>query len=368
MKIILFLLPCFLSFQLAAQNSTGVAINNDNSDPDNSAMLDVKSTDRGVLIPRMTASQRNTINAPAVGLLVFQTDANIGFYYHNGTEWMYVQGISTTATIASVSTVAVTSVTNNGANISAIVNSDGGATVNARGICYSTSPNPSINDNTATSGSGTGSYNANLSNLLSGTTYYAKAYATNSIGTSYGSQVNFTTNFPTVAIGDNFQGGTVFYILQNGDPGYDPNVQHGLIVSDVDLNSSNKDTEYGCKGTLNGTGPAIGDGANNTALILSTCSTAGIAAELCNNYSITVGGITYNDWFLPSQDEIQELYNHSQYGPTGGMTLNTSFGNVEYYTSTETSADKSYHLHFSNNNMHNDGKDKRKNVRAVRSF
>ena len=256
MKIILFLLPCFLSFQLAAQNSTGVAINNDNSDPDNSAMLDVKSTDRGVLIPRMTASQRNTINAPAVGLLVFQTDANIGFYYHNGTEWMYVQGISTTATIASVSTVAVTSVTNNGANISAIVNSDGGATVNARGICYSTSPNPTINDNSVTSGSGTGSYNANLSNLLSGTTYYAKAYATNSIGTSYGSQVNFTTNFPTVAIGDNFQGGTVFYILQNGDPGYDPNVQHGLIVSDVDLNSSNKDTEYGCKGTLNGTGPA----------------------------------------------------------------------------------------------------------------
>jgi hypothetical protein len=316
----------------------------------------------------MTELQRNSIASPAVGLLVFQTDASMGFYYHNGSEWMYLQGISTTAAVASVSSTSVNSVTNNSASFSGTVTSDGGASVTARGACLSTSPNPSTADITVSAGTGTGSFSCALSGLLAGTTYYVKSYASNSVGTSYGSQLSFTTNVPTVAIGDNFQGGTVFYILQNGDAGYDANTQHGLIVSDVDVNSSNKNTQYGCKGTSNGTGAAIGDGANNTALILASCSTTGIAAELCDNFSVTHLGVLYNDWYLPSQDEMQELYNHSQYGSTGGVTITSSFSHIEYYTSTETSSTKAYHLHFSGYNMHNDGKDKTKNVRAVRSF
>ena len=62
-----------------------VAINSDGSDPDGSAMLDVKSESRGVLIPRLTAVQRNAINNPATGLLVFQTDLSSGLYYNTGT-------------------------------------------------------------------------------------------------------------------------------------------------------------------------------------------------------------------------------------------------------------------------------------------
>ncbi|RYF20205.1 MAG: collagen-like protein [Flavobacteriales bacterium] len=71
-----------LSFYASAQN---VGINTDASTADNSAMLDVKSTEKGMLIPRMTAAQRNLIASPATGLLVYQTDGTSGFYFNQGT-------------------------------------------------------------------------------------------------------------------------------------------------------------------------------------------------------------------------------------------------------------------------------------------
>jgi hypothetical protein len=75
------------SFGLGLNAQNGVAINTDNSNPDNSAILDVKSTDKGMLIPRMTDAQKTAIATPATGLLVFQTDGTSGFYYYNGTAW-----------------------------------------------------------------------------------------------------------------------------------------------------------------------------------------------------------------------------------------------------------------------------------------
>jgi hypothetical protein len=66
-----------------AQN---VGVNADGSTPDNSAMLDIKSNAKGVLIPRMTMAERNAITTPATGLLVYQTDGTAGFYYNSGTS------------------------------------------------------------------------------------------------------------------------------------------------------------------------------------------------------------------------------------------------------------------------------------------
>ncbi len=63
-----------------------VAINTDGSAVNTSAMLDVVSTDKGMLVPRMTTAQRTVIAAPATGLLVFDTNTN-GFWFHNGTSW-----------------------------------------------------------------------------------------------------------------------------------------------------------------------------------------------------------------------------------------------------------------------------------------
>lgn len=69
--------------------STGqaqVAINTSGDTPDNSAMLDIQSTSKGMLVPRMTTTQRNTISSPAMGLLIFDTDTE-GFWFYTGSSW-----------------------------------------------------------------------------------------------------------------------------------------------------------------------------------------------------------------------------------------------------------------------------------------
>jgi len=71
----------------AHQSYAQVSINVDGNIPDASAMLDVQSTERGFLAPRMTMLQRDAIASPVTGLLVFQTDSTAGFYYFDGTAW-----------------------------------------------------------------------------------------------------------------------------------------------------------------------------------------------------------------------------------------------------------------------------------------
>ena len=102
-----------------------------------------------------------------------------------------------------VTTNNVSSITNNTATCGGNVTSDGGATVTARGVCWSTSQNPTLENclNHTTNGSGTGSFTSQITGLTQGTTYYVRAYATNSAGTGYGAQKTFTTNsvnLPTV--------------------------------------------------------------------------------------------------------------------------------------------------------------------------
>jgi hypothetical protein len=75
----------FLLLTAIGANAQNVGINADASTPDSSAMLDVKSTSKGMLVPRMAASQKLAIPAPATGLLIFQTDGTAGFYSNQGT-------------------------------------------------------------------------------------------------------------------------------------------------------------------------------------------------------------------------------------------------------------------------------------------
>jgi uncharacterized protein (TIGR02145 family) len=130
-------------------------------------------------------------------------------YVTTGVGTAYGEEISfTTGALAvpTVTTSAATSVTRNSAYVQGSVTADGGASVTTRGICYSTSPNPTTSNSIKTNGSGTGNFNTYLSGLTAGTTYYARAYATNSQGTAYGEQVTFTTlsadSKPTVTTSD----------------------------------------------------------------------------------------------------------------------------------------------------------------------
>ncbi len=85
---------CLIAMTITANElkAQGVAINNGGTPAHSSAMLDVSATNKGMLAPRMTMTQRNAISSPATGLLIFQTDATPGFYYYNGTAWVAVSG------------------------------------------------------------------------------------------------------------------------------------------------------------------------------------------------------------------------------------------------------------------------------------
>lgn len=93
-----------------------------------------------------------------------------------------------------VTTAPITSIGPNSAHGGGEVTSEGGAAVTARGVCWSTSPNPTILDSHTTDGSGPGSYTSLISPLLPSTLYHVRAYATNLAGTAYGDELEFTTH------------------------------------------------------------------------------------------------------------------------------------------------------------------------------
>ena len=127
-------------------------------------------------------------------------------YAKNDAGTAYGEEISFTTNkqvvLPTVTTTSATSVTETSAVTGGNVTSDGNATVTERGVVYATTQNPTTANTKVASGSGTGSYTCNLSGLQPNTTYYVRAYAINSKGTAYGTQVTFTTSksisLPTV--------------------------------------------------------------------------------------------------------------------------------------------------------------------------
>lgn len=94
---------------------------------------------------------------------------------------------------AAVTTSSVTNITLNSALASGIVTGTGGGTVTGRGFCWNTSPSPTIANSCITVASGLGIFNADITNLTPGITYYLRSFATNQAGTVYGNQISFTT-------------------------------------------------------------------------------------------------------------------------------------------------------------------------------
>jgi len=96
--------------------------------------------------------------------------------------------------LATLTTSAPTNITTTGATLGGNITSDGNATVTERGVCYSTSPNPTTANTKLVIGSGTGSFSQAITGLTANTTYYVRAFAVNSQGTAYGNQQTFTTS------------------------------------------------------------------------------------------------------------------------------------------------------------------------------
>jgi uncharacterized protein (TIGR02145 family) len=111
-----------------------------------------------------------------------------------------------------LTTVSVNSVTPTTANCGGSITSDGGAKVTARGLCWSATQNPTTDDNKTTDGSGTGTFTSAITDLTANTAYYVRAYATNSVATSYGNELLFKTFAGTVSDFD----GNVYYTVTIG--------------------------------------------------------------------------------------------------------------------------------------------------------
>lgn len=92
-----------------------------------------------------------------------------------------------------VKTNGITAITKASATCGGNITSDGGADITARGVCWSTSQNPTISDSKTSDGTGTGSFSSNMTGLNSNTSYFVRAYATNGEGTAYGEQIEFVT-------------------------------------------------------------------------------------------------------------------------------------------------------------------------------
>ncbi len=157
-----------------------------------------------------------TLTAQPVGSQI-KTDTSGHISYWNGVDtWIPIapglpgQNLQFTAGVPAwinnpngITTTSVSNITTTTALCGGNILSDGGAKITARGVCWSTSPNPTIVDNKTIDGSGVGNFTSNLTDLNDGLTYYIRAYATNSFGTAYGNEISFSTPFPVYDIDGN---------------------------------------------------------------------------------------------------------------------------------------------------------------------
>lgn len=112
-----------------------------------------------------------------------------------------------------MTTQAISDITRNTAKCGGIVTSNGNAFVSARGVCWNTVPNPTVENDHTNDGVGIGDYISSIDNLSPNTTYYIRAYATNSVGTAYGEELSFTTR--PLPFDENGASSALFSVAEN---------------------------------------------------------------------------------------------------------------------------------------------------------
>jgi hypothetical protein len=279
-------------------------------------------------------------------------------YATNSAGTSYGSQVSfTTTTVPTVTaTAAISNIAANTASSGGTITSTGGAPITVSGVVWSTSntapsgsPGSLVGFGVSTDGpTTTGSWsNSSLTGLTGSTKYYVYAYATNSVGTTYGPQVIFTT---TVSVGDSYQGGIVFYVT--GSPG----AQTGLIVATADQSTSSPwFTGAGPFTLIGASGTAIGTGsANTTTMLNAQPGNTGNAADACHNYGA--------GWYLPSANELNLLYPlRSSYG--------ISMNGAGYWSSSEVDANTATAQAFGfGGSQSASSKNTFAAVRAIRSF
>jgi hypothetical protein len=331
MKKVYFFL--FMVLNMSGEVFSQVAINTDGTPPNPSAGLDVNFNNKGLLPPRMTHAVLNSISTPADGLMVYCTDCGSNglgaLSIFTGGTW-FIMNVNClnppSPPIAGTHVPSQTQIVWNW-------NPTSGAT----GYKWN------ITNNYATATELGTSTTKTETGLTPNTTYTRYVWAYSSCGSSAATPL---TQLLPFLIGQSYGGGIIFYIDGTG--------QHGLIAADCDQSTS---AEWGCIGTsIPGTSTAIGTGQANTTAIITGCSTTGTAAQICND--LVLNG--YNDWFLPSKDELNQMY--QQKNLIGG------FVNFLYWSSSEYSANYAWNQFLYNGLQYDYCKSSTYYVRAIRTF
>ena len=202
-----------------------------------------------------------------------------------------------------VTTNSISNITMTSSTCGGNVIDQGNSSVTARGVCWSTSSFPTTSDSHTTNGIGTGSFTSNITGLIANTTYYVRAYATNSAGTTYGDHVSFSTlsggpsgepcpGTPTVY----YEGQTYNTVLIGNQCWFKENLNVGIMINGTQSQTNDGQIEKYCY--------------NNDP---DKCATYGglYQWDEVMQYSTTSGtrGICPNGWHIPTYNEWQELFN-----------------------------------------------------------
>ena len=245
-----------------------------------------------------TTSNSHTTDGDGTGSFTSSiTNLSVGITYYvrayatnsAGTDYGNQINFITNPSISPTVTSSISYVTQTTATCEGNVTSDGGATVTARGVCWSTSQNPTTYNSHTTDGTGTGSFTSKITGLSASTTYYVRAYATNSKGTAYGENISFTTVVPVTDYDDN-----VYQTVQIGNQ--------------IWMAENLKTTHYSNGNTITEVYVYNND-ENNVAIYgrLYTWAAAMSGTASSNTNPSGVQGVCPTGWHLPSDAEWTEL-------------------------------------------------------------
>ena len=172
---------------------------------------------------------------------------------------------------------------------------------------------------------------------------------------------NDDLNGSNIKIGDEYQGGIVYYILKEEDKGYISEETHGLIASFEEIRANedenfwwycfedvssryNPQPRYYDLELIGADGDAIGDGKENTSKIINYCTDRNgveTIANICDNYAMEYEGVVYNDWFLPSKGEVEVMVAIDDNANENALDLEHTDG---YPSSTEESSKRYFYV------------------------
>ena len=340
-QLIFIFLSIFISVSSFAQVLISDKEDKEVLNSNSSAILQLNSSEKGFLMPRMTNSKREAIKAPAPGLQVYVTDFNDGkgaALFFNGKKWIVLTQQVTLpdpptdveATFTGVSVNSEVTVT-----FRAPENNGGSPITQYEVTTYpSTDEQNPIIITPIDNGPFTKKFSIDLNNF-----YNFRVTATNKLGTSIASE--FSNVVPDPKIGDKLFGGRVFYILNSADPGHISGQTRGLICANRDHKSGSEEgSEEKWKWSpekgkdeahpeVTGTQKNMGHGKMNTQKIIDKLGTSDedYAAYQATLYRADDG---YTGWYLPSYHELNKIHDELNY-PIYSM----NFSAEKYWSSSE---------------------------------